>query len=429
MRPLLISLVVALCAPLAAQQTPASEPRQRVRAVRELGKQGSETIPKIQGYLNDPDVDVRVEAVKAIVEIGTQRSLDALIQATRDADAEVQIRATDGLVNFYLPGYVQTGLTASLRRVGGALKSRWTDTNDQLIESFIQVRAEVVGALGQLAKGGVSMEARANAARAIGIVRGRAAIPDLLEALRSKDDQVIYESLVALQKIRDPGVAPKIGFLLRDLNEKVQVAAIETTGLLQNKEALPMLREVLERTRSAKVRRTTLVAMAMIPDEASRDLFTRHFTDKDDSMRAAAAEGLGRLRNPGDRPLVEKAFDEERKMNPRLSQAFALVLLGRQEISEHSPLQYLINTLNSKSYRYVALAFLVELTRDAGVRKSAQAAVPKGTRDEKMMLAQILARSGDKDTLPVLEALSQDSDPDVAQEGVRALRSLRARLP
>ncbi|MDP2996334.1 MAG: HEAT repeat domain-containing protein, partial [Bryobacterales bacterium] len=193
MRPLLISLVVAVCAPLAAQQTPEIEPKQRVRAVRELGKQGSETIPRIQVYLSDPVVDVRVEAVKAIVEIGTQRSLDALIQATRDADAEVQIRATDGLVNFYLPGYVQTGLTASLKRVGGALKSRWTDTNDQLIESFIQVRAEVVGALGQLAKGGVSMEARANAARAIGILRGRAAIPDLLEALRSKDDRVIYE--------------------------------------------------------------------------------------------------------------------------------------------------------------------------------------------------------------------------------------------
>jgi HEAT repeat protein len=173
------------------------------------------------------------------------------------------------------------------------------------------------------------------------------------------------------------------------------------------------------------VRRT----LAMIPDEASRDLFTRHFTDRDDSMRAAAAEGFGRLRNPGDRPLVEKAFDEERKMNPRLSQAFALALLGRQEISEHSPLQYLINTLNSKSYRGVALAFLIELTRDAGVRQSAHAAVPKGTRDEKTMLAQILARSGDKDSLPVLEALTQDSDPDVASEGVRALRSLRARLP
>jgi hypothetical protein len=50
---------------LTAQQTPASEPRQRVRAVRGLGKQGSETIPKIQAYLSDPVVDVRVEAAEA----------------------------------------------------------------------------------------------------------------------------------------------------------------------------------------------------------------------------------------------------------------------------------------------------------------------------------------------------------------------------
>jgi HEAT repeat protein len=240
---------------------------------------------------------------------------------------------------------------------------------------------------------------------------------------------VIYESLVAIQKIRDPSVAPKIAFLLRDLNEKVQVAAIETTGMLLNKDALPQLRDALERARSARVRRAALGAIAMIPDEGSREAFSRYFTDKDDALRAAAAEGFGRLRNPGDRPLVEKAFNEERKMNPRLSEAFALVLLGQREVSEHSPLQYLVNTLNSKSYRNVARTFLVELSRDAEVRKELCAAAPKGTRDEKMLLAQILARSGDRESLPVLEALSQDSDADVAQEGVRALRSLRARLP
>ena len=34
---------------------------------------------------------------------------------------------------------------------------------------------------------------------------------DLIEALHSKEDQVMYESLVALQKIRDPSAAPGIG--------------------------------------------------------------------------------------------------------------------------------------------------------------------------------------------------------------------------
>ena len=45
----------------------------------------------------------------------SNRPLDALIQASANNDPEVQARATDGLVNFYLPGYVRTGFAASLR--------------------------------------------------------------------------------------------------------------------------------------------------------------------------------------------------------------------------------------------------------------------------------------------------------------------------
>src|SRR5260370_2626077 len=80
-------------------------PKQRVKIVHELGKGGSEAIPKIEPYLADPVLDVRVEAVKALVDIGTQRRLDPLLHAAADNNAEMQIRATDGLLNFYLPGY------------------------------------------------------------------------------------------------------------------------------------------------------------------------------------------------------------------------------------------------------------------------------------------------------------------------------------
>src|ERR1700694_4579741 len=207
---------------LAAQD----DAKQRAKAVRDYAKgAGSEIIPKLEPYLADPDVDVRLEAVKAIVEIGTQRSLEPLIKAAGDNDPEIQIRATDGLVNFYVPGYIKTGLTASLKRVGASIKSKFTDTNDLVIDPYVQARPEVVVALGRIARGGASLDARANAARAIGILRGREAVPDLEEALHSKDTQLIYESLVALQKIRDPDAGPKIAFLLHDLNEKVQVTA------------------------------------------------------------------------------------------------------------------------------------------------------------------------------------------------------------
>src|SRR5689334_19533596 len=105
-----ISVLILLAAQLAFAQ------EVRPKDVREIAKGGTGAIPRLQELLKSPSNDVRVEVVKQLTEIGTQRSLDPLIEATRDNDAEVQIRATDGIVNFYLPGYVRTGIGASFRR-------------------------------------------------------------------------------------------------------------------------------------------------------------------------------------------------------------------------------------------------------------------------------------------------------------------------
>src|SRR5580658_5540953 len=149
----------------------------RPKDVRDAAKAGSSSIPKLTEYLKNPDREVRLEAVKQIAEIGTVRSLDPLISATHDADPEIQIRATDGLVNFYMPGYLKTGFARSIRRVGTASEGRLTDTNDQVIDAYITVRPEVIAASAALVKSGASTDARANAARAVGILRGRAAVP------------------------------------------------------------------------------------------------------------------------------------------------------------------------------------------------------------------------------------------------------------
>src|SRR6266536_2408047 len=133
----------------------------RPKDVRDLAKQGSTALPRLQELLRNPDLEIRIEAVKAITEVGTPGSLPPLIQASADNDAEVQIRATDGLVNFYLPGYVKNGLGASLKRDGPSIKGKFTDTNDQVIDPYVVVRPEVIAALGALARGGGSMDVRA----------------------------------------------------------------------------------------------------------------------------------------------------------------------------------------------------------------------------------------------------------------------------
>ena len=116
-------------------------------------------------------------------------------------------------------------------------------------------------------------------------------------------------------------------------------------------------------------------------------------------------------------------------MNTRLACAFGLVKNGKADMSETSPLRYLSNTLNSKSWRGVAEGYLVELARAKEVRTALEQEIPSGTKDEKILIARMLATSGDKDSAKTLEQLTRDAEPDVAQESIRALRNLRARLP
>jgi len=322
---------------------------------------------------------------------------------------------------------VQTGFAASIKRVGTSIKGKFTDLNDQVIDPYVMVRPEVISALGALARSGGSMDVRGSASRAIGILRGKTAIPDLVEAARSKNTDVIYEALIAMQKIRDESVAPRVEFLLRDLDPKVQVAAIETAGLLRNREAVPTLIDVLNRTRDAKVKRAALTAIAMLPAEGSRSIYQQYLHDKDDKLRAAAAEGYGRLRQASDLPMLEQAWQDETKPQPRLSLAFAQVMLGKTEVSEFSPLQFLVNNLNSAAYRGEAFPFLVELARDPKIRQALYPMMPNGTKDEKIGLCGVLARSGDQTSVAEIQKLTNDTDTEVAKEALKAVRTLQAR--
>jgi HEAT repeat protein len=401
---------------------------QTPKDVRAVAKQGQSAIPTVAQYLNSPTLDTRIEVIKQLIAIGGKDTIDPLIRGTQDADPEVQIRATDGLVNFYMPGYVRQGLGSSVVRAGASLRARFSDTNDQVIEGFVTVRPEVIAALGKLARGGASMDARANACRAIGILRGQAALPDVIEALRTNDNRVMYEGLVAVQKIRDPSAGPRITYLLRDLDDRVQAAAIEAVGLLRTTEARTALRDIVNHPRNNKSERAALASLAFIPEAQDRALFQRYLGSKDDRLRASADEGLGRIGDRADKGALEQSWKNEEKMLPRLASAFGLTMDGNLDLGDEAPFRYLINTLNSVAYRDVAAAYLIEAARRPEVQKTLYKLLEQGSRDEKIQLSRVLSASGDEGSVPYLEKMSRDNDGEVAQEGLRALRSLRARL-
>jgi len=399
----------------------------RPKDVRDIARAGSSAIPKLQELLSNPAPDVRAEAVRQITEIGPPHSLDPLIQASRDGDPMVQMLAADGLVNYYVPGYLKRGVSGTIERVGTGIKSKFTDTNDQAVDAYMAVRPDVIAALAAQLRSG-NMDVRANAARAEGVLCGKAAVGDLVAALRSKDSTLIYESLVALEKIADQSAGPAVDFLLRDFDLKVQMAAIETVGILRDTGAVPALADVVGATDNLKVKRAALTSLAMLPNPAFRGVFQQYFHDKDEKLRGAAAEGLGRLKNPLDLPALQQAWKDEGKPGPRLSLAFARVMLGITEISQFSPLQLLINNLNMASYSGVAFPYLVELARDAQVRAALYMAIGTGTKDEKIGLARALGASGDQESIAQLKKLADDPDPAVAQAAIAATRNIQARM-
>jgi HEAT repeat protein len=409
-------------------QAPADS-KQKIRQARDAAKQGPEVIPSLRPLIADPDVEVRREVVKALVSIGTQYSLEPLTHCLQDGDAEVQIRAIEGLVNFYDPGYVDTGLSATLRRAGQLLKvSFLKDQVDDVVDPDVLIRPEIVEGLRKVLRDSPDLVMRADAARALGILRAKAAVPDLVDGLRSKDDRLIFESLIALQKIGDRQSGARVVFLVHDLEPKVQKAAIETAGLLRAREAVADLLRVLESDPKKEIRRAAISALARIGDPAARTTLLPLLRDKDDDVRGSAAEGIGRMGDAGDLPLVERAFHEERKTLARLGQCFALVALGRVEMSEFSPLRYLVDNLNMRAWRGVAEPYLAELARRERVRQALYPALASGTKDEKTGIVEALAGSGGRDAVPVLEGLVRDSDVDVANAATRALRILNASL-
>ncbi|MEO5922869.1 MAG: HEAT repeat domain-containing protein [Bryobacteraceae bacterium] len=421
-------LSITLVAAQTAPPSSSSDPKERVRAIRDLTKQADEGIPGIAAYAADPSVEVRLEAVKSLNAIGGPRTLNGLAQLSADSDPEIQINAVDGLINIFVPGYLKSGIARATTRSGDALKVKFNDPGDLVVDGYVNVTPEAITAATNVLAKSKSLEARANAARALGIFRARPAIPQLGEALYSKDDQLMYESLVAIQKIRDPGAGPSVAFLVRDLNEKVQTAALRASGILRTKQAAPGIRTVIDDMPNARVLRVATDALAMIADPPDRGIFLRFLTHKDAAVRAAAAEGLGRIRNPADAERLNQAFEDEREFGTRLSMAFALVALGRMEINDFSPFRYLINGLNRATFRNVSLAFLTELARESAPRLTIYPNIARATKDEKTGICQVLAESGERESVPYVNGLKDDKDPEVAQACLRSLRTLEARL-
>jgi HEAT repeat protein len=372
---------------------------------------------------HDAAPEVREDVVIALIKVGSPNCLPGLVEMAKDASPEIQSLAVDGLVDLYVPGYVQFGWLSSVKSFGKTLKNRFRDPEPIVVQPAVLVAPEAIGAITPLISGGSSMESRANAARAAGILRARPAIPELQKALQSRDETIMIEAIRSIEKIGDLSAGPSLVPMLRDPNKKIRKEAAEAVGQLRVREAVDDLNTMVRGDRDKDVQRTALTALAKVPDNGQDKVFLLYLRDKDDKLRAAAAEGLGRSGNEGDLKVIQEAFAIEKDESVRLSLAFAAVSLGDKNM-----LSYLIDGLDSKFHRLEARPFLVELARDPQILPELYTPLTSGTEQQKIELAYVVARSGTRESEPHLERLSRDTNPKVAEAALRELNNLRSRL-
>ncbi len=414
---------------LFSQENQKDRDKAQISRIHALEKNGTGSLTELSGFLKDPDRPVRVEAVNAIVRVGSTASLDPLAFATHDMDPEVRVRATDGIVNVYVPGYVaNSGLSGYFTRGLRQVKSFFSTRNDKVIDDDVKVREDIGPAIAEEVNFRDDMAARSNAALAAGILRLRVAVPALVEALHAKDNDLIFESLVALQKIHDPSAGGGVGFLVRDLDERTQVTALETVGVLHSTQAAADVRYALGNARDLKVKRAALSALAMLALPEDRTIFRQYVLNGDPTLRAAALEGLGRLREPEDTPTLQTSYDEANAdWRIHLAAAFALVNEGNVSTEEFSPLLYLVENLNSRQRADAADVYLKELIHREEVRKNIVKTLDEATKAQKLALCWIFGESHSDDLSPALKKLATDSDGEIETAAKRAEHVLETR--
>ena len=281
---------------------PESEARlEALRAIQELGPEAEEAVPALVDTLGDGDVEIRAAAAEALGAIGpgAKAGIPALIEALTDRG--VVIRAEEGLEK-WVPVWYLVG--SCLGQIGPVALPDLIDLLDSEHPQKYGGAAQAIHVIGPEAKEAVEpllnmlakdepFPRRAALCALMGIgPEAKAAVPALTEALTHEDFHTQYWACRAL----------------REIGPEAKTAAPVLVKLLR--EGVPS-----EPRYSASVRRHAAQALGGIGPDAgtkARDALAAALKDPIDPVREDAAIALGKL-GPFAQPAVpaiEEALDK-----------------------------------------------------------------------------------------------------------------------
>ncbi|MFN8007834.1 MAG: HEAT repeat domain-containing protein [Terriglobia bacterium] len=399
------------------------DPKVKVRkkAATELGKTKSlDAVPPLLSAATDPDPGVREAVVESLGMLKDQSAITMLLTTLRDPVEEVRSKSIVALVTLYLDRDAEFVITRVSKKVYKTVNpfSDQVGHDPSVIEAYIKVSPSVIDGMSERLVDS-SSKIRVQAAKALGVLRGRAAIPKLLDGMKTGDVDLKIATLRSFSKIKDPSVDAALLPYLKDSNQDVRVETIVTLGLLRSKKALPEIQSVYDQNPDTKLRLVAFQAIAMIGDPSSLDLFKTKLKDPDKPYRIAAAEGISRVGDSSVTEDVSRAYIKEKEYGCQLAMSFALYRLGRPEYFEK-----MLSALNETYYHEQVEAYFIEI--GSPVVPELVKNLTSSVADVRIRLCLVLGLIGDSSAIDSLKPLLKDTNSSVVSEAAVAIRRLNA---
>ena len=382
----------------------------------------------------DEDREVRSTAVESLGLIKDFSALPEMLGALKDTQPDVRSIAVRSLVALYTEHDIDF---ITNRRTGWNRLNPFLDTSDhEIIESYMKVDPEIIRALGETARGDTDRDVRISAIRALGVLRGSDAIPQLADALNA-DQDVRIEVLRAFIKIGDPAAGPHLLPFFRDSNQKVRTQAMIAAGMLKYRPAVEPLLSVYGlgpqnkgtvSKMTGKVRglfsylpprdEAALWALALIGDERAEQIFVENMADKNSNRRQYAFEGLARIADPRYSDQISRMILTEGDPDVKLAQHWALYQMGTR-----AHMQYIVRKLDTDQDGQ-AREYLLEISSPADLYPYVRAS----NKTVRQSIIDILGRIGDQATIKELEPVARTSGAETSDAATVAIKRIEWRM-
>ncbi|MBN2733895.1 MAG: HEAT repeat domain-containing protein [Methanomicrobiaceae archaeon] len=226
--------------------------------------------------------------------------------------------------------------------------------------------------------------------------------------LSNEDPIIRIVAIESLKKFGTTSITVLIA-LTEDINENVEIAAIEALGELYAKEAIPCLLETIEEE-SEGVRRASAYSLGKIRDTGTIPVLIRHFADPEESVRYESARAVAKMGNSAIPFIENMAFHPNELV--RISSLHAL-----GEISDPYGIPLATRSLNDSdsNVRNEAMEALFKISNFMFnyLMVEVHRVSVQGTKMEKLGMLSVLSKTADMKIVPYVKEYLADDDEEI----------------